>query len=407
MASILDSEAAFNARALEHGLTGPQLVKLQEQGLTNMSKLAFALTTPGTVPADDALKGLLDDNPDDVTVGQLSSIRRLMFDAQTLCASQIKTTLHGSDVNKKAELVPAERATRILTQKTRLMGVELTGPLECSHASYDYVARMLEADTPMYLEPHRFTTRASEVAREKPGKELVLDNLNLLVKDVVPKDKCQISNELQLHQALTRRSLACDLMQVCTFREMERWHRHLLDQLQSPAPPGFKPPNMEQILRTDRAGWVKLAEKLTTLKRQPDGVLPLDKALGDLQSDPGVMFHLIPLPADKSAAAKPASSDPKRDDVASKPSNVRKKDKKSQKGRGKGNKGKPASKGKMPTELIGLHQQDKAGRRMCYNYNLARGCDLAPAGQSCQKGSHTCMRCFGAHSAHQCNAPVA
>ena len=35
--------------ALEHGLTGPQLVRLQEQGLTNMSKLAFALTTPGTV----------------------------------------------------------------------------------------------------------------------------------------------------------------------------------------------------------------------------------------------------------------------------------------------------------------------------------------------------------------------
>ena len=108
MATILDSEAAFNARALEHGLTRPQLVRLQAQGLVNMSKLAFALTTPGTVPTDDALKGLLDDNPQDVTVGQLSSIRRLMFDAQTLCASQIKTALHGTDAGKKAELVPAE-----------------------------------------------------------------------------------------------------------------------------------------------------------------------------------------------------------------------------------------------------------------------------------------------------------
>ena len=107
---------------------------------------------------------------------------------------------------------------------------------------------------------------------------------------------------------------------------------------------------------------MKLAEKLTTLKRQPDGTLPLDKALGELQSDPGVMFHLIPLPADKATAAKPTPSDPKREDATPKPSNVRKKDKKNQKGRGKGNKGKPASKGKMPTELIGLHQQDKAGR---------------------------------------------
>ena len=178
MATILESEAAFSARALEHGITRQQLDRLTDQGLVNMSKLAFSLTTPGTSPTDDALKALLDDNIDNVTVGQLSSIRRLMFDAQTLCASQIKTVLHGSDTGRKAELVPAERATRIEQQKGRLQGIELTGPLECSHASYDYVARMLEGDVPMYLEPHRFTTRASEVAREKPGKELVLDNVN-------------------------------------------------------------------------------------------------------------------------------------------------------------------------------------------------------------------------------------
>lgn len=140
MATILESSAAFNARAIEHGLTQAQLERLQDQGLINLSKLAFSIATPGTVPPDDSLKGLLSDNPDEVTVGQLSSMRRLMFDAQTLCAlaSQIKTTLHGSDVGKKAELVPAERATRIEQQRARLQGVELTGPLECAHASYDW-----------------------------------------------------------------------------------------------------------------------------------------------------------------------------------------------------------------------------------------------------------------------------
>ena len=403
MATILDSAAAFNARALEHGITREQLEHLQNQGLSSMSKLAFAVTTPGTVPPDDALKALLSDTPEDVTVGQLSCIRRLMFDAQTLCASQIKTTLHGSDTGRKAELVPAERATRIDNQRNRLQGVELIGPLECSHASYDYVARMLEGDCPVYLEPHRFTTRASEVAREKPGKEIVLDNLNLTVKDVIPKDKCQIHNELQLHQALTRRSLACDLMQVCTFKEMERWHRNLLDKLQSPAPPGFRPPSMEQILRADRAGWIQMAEKTPTLKRKADGTLPLDKALNDLQSDPAVMFHLVPLPVDKSTAK---TAETKKEEPASavKPLNIRKKDKTKGKGKGKGPKGKPSSKGRMPTELIGLHQQDRSGRRMCYNYNLKKGCDLAPDGQACSKGQHSCMKCFGAHAAHQCTS---
>lgn len=407
MATILESEAAFNARALEHGLTRAQLERLQNQGLTNLSKLAFSLTTPGTVPPDDALKGLLADNLDEVTIGQLSSIRRLMFDAQTLCASQIKTTISGADHGRKAELVPAERATRIQQQRTRLQGMELTGPLECAHSSYDYVAKMLEADVPMYLEPHCFTTRASEVARERPGKELVLDNINLTVKDVERKDKCQISNELQLHQALTRRSLACDLMQACSFRNMEKWHRHLLDHLQLPSPPGFRQPTMEQVLRADRTAWVKMAEKVTTLRRQGDGSLPLNRALDELPADPSIMFHLMPLPVDKSTST-PKHTEPKSTSSDQGPPNIRKKDKKVKQAKGKGKgKTKASNKGRMPSELIGLHQQTKSGKRMCYNFNLEKGCNLAAAGQECGRGLHQCMRCFGAHSAHQCNSALA
>ena len=125
MATILESEAAFAARVLEHGLTRAQLAWLSDKGFNNLSKLAFALATPGTVPTEDALKEFLDDNIDNVNVGQLSSIRRLIFDAQTLCASQIKTIISGSDQGRKAELVPAERATRIQAQKDRLLGMEL------------------------------------------------------------------------------------------------------------------------------------------------------------------------------------------------------------------------------------------------------------------------------------------
>eukprot|EP00435_Cladocopium_sp_Y103_P025259 s2284_g6.t1 len=390
MATILESEAAFNARAIEHGITRAQQQRLQNHSIVNLSKLAFSITTPGTTPPDDALKQLLADDPDTVTVGELSSMRRLMFDAQTLSASQIKSVLGGTESSKKAELVPAERATSIQNQKTRLQGFELTGPLEASHSSYDYVAKMMEQDTPMYLEPHRFTTRASEVARERPGKELVLDNVNLTVQDVERKDKCQISNELELHQAFTRRSLACDLMQVCTFRTMEKWHRTLIDQMQSPAPPGFRRPTMEQILRADRAAWVKMAEKVTTLKRKADGTLPLNTALEELHTDPSVMFHLMPLPLDRATVQGRAHQEPKMSDDAPR-AQPRPKNKfgKPSKGTGKGKgktKSKPTSKGRMPTELIGLHQQTKAGKRMCYNFNLAKGCDLAAPGQECVKG---------------------
>eukprot|EP00435_Cladocopium_sp_Y103_P011956 s4954_g3.t1 len=389
MATILESEAAFNARALEHGITRAQLGRLQNQGIINLSKLAFSITTPGTTPPDDSLKQLLSDDPDVVTMGELSSMRRLMFDAQTLSASQIKTVLSGSDAGRKAELVPAERATRIQAQKTRLQGMELTGPFEVSHAAYDYVAKMLEADTPMYLEPHRFTTRASEVAREKPKKELVLDNVHLTVQDVEQKEKCQISNELELSQALTRRSLACDLMQVCSFRTMERWHRVLMDQIQLAAPPGFRKPSMEQILRADRAAWIKMAEKVTSLKHKADGTLPLNTSLDELQTDPSIMFHLMPLPMERSTVQGKPQNDQKAQADASKVPPIIKKPKNA-KGGGKGGKGKgkskPSSKGRMPVELVGLHQQDKSGKRLCYNFNLARGCDLAAAGSACDQG---------------------
>ena len=82
MATILDSEAAFSARATEHGLPQAQLTRLKDAGIVNLSKLAFAVTTPGTVPGDEPLKQLISDDPDAVTVGELSSIRRLMFDDQ-------------------------------------------------------------------------------------------------------------------------------------------------------------------------------------------------------------------------------------------------------------------------------------------------------------------------------------
>ena len=81
MATTLESPAAFEARALEHGITTEQLDRLKAKGLTNLSKLAFSISTPGTSPEDESLKSLVHDDPDLVTVGQLASIRRLMFDA--------------------------------------------------------------------------------------------------------------------------------------------------------------------------------------------------------------------------------------------------------------------------------------------------------------------------------------
>ena len=146
MASILKSQAAFKERAEDCGLTPPQIDGLVAKGVTSLSVLAYTLTTPGVTPDEASLRSLMDDaDPASVTVQTLASIRRLVFESQTLAISQIESIIE-SDVDKKVELAPAERATRIKDQRGRLAGYDLSGPLENAFSNYAYVASMVESD---------------------------------------------------------------------------------------------------------------------------------------------------------------------------------------------------------------------------------------------------------------------
>ena len=274
MASILESAAAFESRAKSCGLSEAEIAVLKTQGVTTLAKLAFAITTPGVNPSEDNFRSLINPaDPSSVVVGTVSALRRLMFDAQTLAVQLLKAQVEGGESSKR-ELVPADRSERIRKQKQKLQGYDLTGPLECSHSSYDLVLEMAEKDAIFYLQPHKFGTRGVEAAKDRPAKELVIDAQNLRIADGKHSDKVAIFS-----QALTRRSLACDLIGICTFASMERWHRYLFNHLTTSPPPNFNKPPMEQILRADRQAWVKLAEKITTMKRDTSGDLPMDAEL--------------------------------------------------------------------------------------------------------------------------------
>ena len=83
------------------------------KGVTSMSVLAHTLTTAGVTPDEALLRGLLNfASPGDVPVQTLASIRRLVFESQTLATSRIKSIVE-ADAEKKIELAPAERASRI------------------------------------------------------------------------------------------------------------------------------------------------------------------------------------------------------------------------------------------------------------------------------------------------------
>lgn len=145
MSSLLESEATFKAKAVSNGLTEGEVNDLIARGVNSLSRLAFALTTPGITPDEVSLRRLINSgDPDSVSLGTLSAIRRLVFEAQTLSIAMVKSAVEGTEVAGKVELAPAERSHRIAAQKTRLSGVSFAGPYECSHASYDVVGDMLE-----------------------------------------------------------------------------------------------------------------------------------------------------------------------------------------------------------------------------------------------------------------------
>ena len=50
-----------------------------------------------------------------------------------------------------------------------------------------------------------------------------------------------------------------------------------------------------QALRADRAAFVRIAEKVRSLKVAADGSRPLDRAFENILDDTHVSFHLLPL----------------------------------------------------------------------------------------------------------------
>ncbi len=226
IASLLESAASFKSRALNHGLTNAQYLDLTGKGIGSLSKLAFAVTTPGMTPSEDSLRRLLNETSSDtVTLGDLSAIRRLMFDAQTLSVAMVKQAVESNDGQVKSELSPSERSHRVADQKTRPNGISFQGLYERSLSCYDILSEMLGKDTPSYLQPHRFGTRSAEVSREKPAKELVIDSgAHVAVRDAKQQVRCNIKNELEMSQAFTKKAVAFDLIGACTFAVMEKFH---------------------------------------------------------------------------------------------------------------------------------------------------------------------------------------
>ena len=72
---------------------------------------------------------------------------------------------------------------------------------------------------------------------DKPQKTLTISAGSVTVKDQKLDLECETQAPLDLHWALTRRSLACDLVGLATYDKQQEWHSHLMRHLSSDDPP--------------------------------------------------------------------------------------------------------------------------------------------------------------------------
>ena len=202
MGTSLESVNALKSRALEVALTPAEANALETNGITSLARLTFAACHPGQTPTEAQLLPLL--NPIPLNPGNTASLKRLIFESQTLVCNEVKVKANRKD-DASATFAGAERDARIEQQKIRLTGLRFKGE-ECCHSSYDITFNMLEKNCLLDLGPEKFPTRRHELLQKKPSKEISIDQAQLVVKDKQSDLTCPTVTELEVSNALKRRA---------------------------------------------------------------------------------------------------------------------------------------------------------------------------------------------------------
>ena len=103
--TLIDSVASFEKRCTDIDQSGTLLDGLKNQGVTCFSALAFTTGTPQAAPTDKQYEDLAAKVfGGEVTLGQISSLRRLHFEATTLIVATLNEQVK-SDSSDPGSLV--------------------------------------------------------------------------------------------------------------------------------------------------------------------------------------------------------------------------------------------------------------------------------------------------------------
>lgn len=394
MTSLVDSSAQYELRLRELGFDTPFTDALKAAGVRNLSNLAFTVGQPGQPLADNVVTNFLQTALGRApSLQEVSSIKRLAFEAQTLLVATLRQQVEQKEDGEPRKIGFAERSTRMEALQRALSGVAIEGELEPAHSLLDRVCSMYEQNTVKYFEPSTCVSRALEVQGTTKSRELTLEKGSLVMRSNDDKLQASTDSEIKLHYAFVRRAISLEFARIMSYAQHNTWETFLFESVHRDPPPGFNRPSLSQIIQCDKAAWSKLASSCKAVRQAADGSCPFGEALLALRNDPLIALYLTP-----TAKAQ----------VVEKPNNYNRhapydNPKGGPKGKGKGKKGSKSAP-PMPKELRGKWHRTPGGDPICYAFNTAAGCsqDVKP-GDRCAKGFHVCMepKCQKSHSLTQ------
>ena len=380
------------------GLSDDEIRRLEAAGISTLAGMAFFCAyQPGT--SDDstlvaAASAALAQDP--VPPATMVAIRRLHFESHAMYVADLKSKIMSTEDEVPKRMPNAERSTRYREQQQRLSGLILEGELECANSLLDSVMQQYDRDELKYLVPNVCISREQELTGQRKDPKLALDSEGQLRLKAQNADvKADVSTDMKLKQAMTRRGLAYDQCGLITFGVHAKWIEKLFTSLNRTVPEGYASISLHQLMEADKELWQRLADECRT-SIIPVAGMPrqLDDAINKWSASHEVLYYLMPLPASKGAttsygAHKEVPTERKNPYVP----------KGGKKGGGKGKKGKGNS--SMPPGCV---NKTKEGKNLCFAFNSPAGCSYAKAGGQCRRGVHVCARpnCFGKHAATGC-----
>ena len=392
------------------GLSDADIQHLETAGVSSLAGMAFFCAyQPGT--SDDSIlvtataKAL---TQDPVPAATMVAVRRLHYESHAMYVADLRSKVVSTEDEAPKRMPNAERAQRYGEQKTRLGGLILEGELECSNSLLDAVMQQYDRDELKYIQLHSCTSREQEMSGSRRDQKLALDSEGMIkVKPAGIDAKADLSTDMKVKSAMTRRGLAYDQASLISFEVHAKWVERLFSAMSRSVPDGYSKIGLHQVLEADKELWQRIGDECrSTIVPMPGRNRLLDDAIQKWMFQPEVMYYLMPLPASKSSSSKTLQGQHEHEE-SDRPFKKIKKGGKYGGGKGgKTTKGGKNGGGKNGSTQMpaGCVNKTKEGRNLCFAFNSPAGCTYAKPGSTCKRGVHLCARpsCGGKRSAVGC-----